>query len=378
MRRYDPDINSPDTEPSDNILFTLQLPSIRTFIHKSKKRPQYSLPKLKSTIPSYKRHLTIRIPSDTEVKAFTPVNRIVSISNCADVNELGFFHGVLLKKGDYRRSNEDRFATYPYFAGSHTDFMVGIFDGHGGERVAQYLAEQFVHRFLTHYHASTSVSKTFLSTFETLEEEIREMAVNKLITESEGSTAIITLLLNHELHLAYIGDSEAVLIKKETAQIVELCPELDLAGKNIQEADRVRNAGGIILNVGQTERVQGELEVTRSFGATKYKPYIVAQPHLASFNIEEGDFLVMASDGLWKVLTKGEVLTLVIQYKNMPENEIAEKLYEEATKKDATDNITIVVVNLDKRRKLKREEAMGGPPAPTSRYAKQNNKAFVF
>lgn len=264
--------------------------------------------------------------------------------------------------------------------------MVGIFDGHGGERVAQYLAEQFVHRFLTYYYASTSVSKTFVSStflelavaFEALEEEIRGMVANKLITESEGSTAIITLLLNHELHLAYIGDSEAVLIKEETAQIVELCSELDLAGKNIQEADRVRNAGGIILNVGQTERVQGELEVTRSFGAIKYKPFIVAQPHLASFNIEEGDFLVVASDGLWKVLTKGEVLTLVIQFKSMPENEIAEKLYEEAVRKDATDNITIVVVNLKKRRKLKSEEIMGGPPAPTSRYAKQNNKAFVF
>lgn len=47
MRRFDPHMNSPDTDPSDHILFTLQLPSIRPLIHKHKKRPQYSLPKCK-------------------------------------------------------------------------------------------------------------------------------------------------------------------------------------------------------------------------------------------------------------------------------------------------------------------------------------------
>ena len=60
------------------------------------------------TFPSYKRWLTIRIPSDAEVKTFTPGSRIKSVSNFADVNESGSFYGALLKKGEYRRSNEDR------------------------------------------------------------------------------------------------------------------------------------------------------------------------------------------------------------------------------------------------------------------------------
>jgi hypothetical protein len=45
---------------------------------------------------------------DTEVKPFTPVNRFRSINSYKDINELGFFHGALLKKGDYRKHNEDR------------------------------------------------------------------------------------------------------------------------------------------------------------------------------------------------------------------------------------------------------------------------------
>jgi len=204
------------------------------------------------------------------------------------------------------------------------------------------------------------------------------MALNKEITESEGATAISILLLNNDLHLAYIGDSEAILINKDAQDAIELCPELDLAAQNLQEVNRVRQAGGIVLRVGETERVQGELEITRSFGATKYKPYVVTQPHLGHFDIREGNFLVMASDGLWKVIKKAEVHKLVIKYKDNPENEIAEKLYEEAIRKDATDNITIVVINLEKRRKIKEREDLGVPPAPTSKYTKQNNKAFVF
>lgn len=204
------------------------------------------------------------------------------------------------------------------------------------------------------------------------------MALNKEITESEGATAISVLLLNHDLHLAYIGDSGAILISQATQEVIELCPELDLAGHNIQEANRIKQAGGVILKVGETERVQGELEVTRSFGATKYKPYILAQPHLGYFDTSEGDFLVIASDGLWKVMQKVEAYKLVIQYKDSPENEIAEKLYEEAIRKDSRDNMAIVVINLGKRRKMKEREELGVPPVPTSKYTKQNNKAFVF
>lgn len=224
----------------------------------------------------------------------------------------------------------------------------------------------------------STVFLTNILAFEALEAEIKAMAMNKEISENEGATAISALLLNNDLHLAYIGDSEAILIKESTRELIELCPELDLAGKNLQETHRVMEAGGIILKVGQTERVQGELEVTRSFGATKYKPYIVSQPHLGYFNIEQGDFLIMASDGLWKAMKKREVFELVIKYKEAAENEIAEKLYEEAIRKDADDNITIVVVNLVKRRQIREKELLGPPPAPTSKYAKQNSKAFVF
>jgi len=116
MQRHGNNTKNSYTDSTDHFLFGVTLPKTKKCIQKQKKHRKYTFPEgkpfsfieVKGKIPSYKPHLTIEIPKDTEVKPFIPVNRIRSISNCNDINELGFFHAALLKKGDYRRYNEDR------------------------------------------------------------------------------------------------------------------------------------------------------------------------------------------------------------------------------------------------------------------------------
>ena len=96
--------------------------------------------------------------------------------------------------------------------------------------------------------------------FDSLQAEIISMTANHQINEIEGSTATSILLLNDELHIAYIGDSEAILIKEENHEFINLCPEIDVVGGNIQEAERIIKAGGVVLKVVRTDSVQGELE----------------------------------------------------------------------------------------------------------------------
>jgi len=116
MQKHDSNTKNSHTDSIDHPLFSFTLPKIKKCIQKQKKHKEYTFPEGKSflfieakgKISSYKPRLTIEIPKDTEVKSFIPVNRIRPISNCNDINELGFFHAALLKKGDYRRYNEDR------------------------------------------------------------------------------------------------------------------------------------------------------------------------------------------------------------------------------------------------------------------------------
>ena len=183
------------------------------------------------------------------------------------------------------------------------------------------------------------------------------MTEEGLIKNTEGSTATAALILNDELHLAYVGDSAAILIQKDNGEIVDLCPELAVAEDNLNEVERIREANGIVLKVGKTMRVQGELALTRSLGASKYKPYVIADPHVCHYNIREREnsFLVLASDGLWKVMTNKDVAELVLNCSNLSEAEIAEKLHDAAVKRNSTDNITIVVINIEKMKEMERK-----------------------
>lgn len=180
--------------------------------------------------------------------------------------------------------------------------------------------------------------------FETLDDELKAMAEAGQITSTEGSTATVSLLLNDDLYVAHIGDSAAILIGGSENFPTLLCKELDTA-ENFTEAARIEQAGGVVLKVGHTARVQGELALTRSFGAVKYKPYVTAEPHLLHVklagenNSSQPKFLVIGTDGLWKVLSPNEVEKVVAENKGIPENEIAEKLYEEAVRRNAMDNI---------------------------------------
>ena len=265
--------------------------------------------------------------------------------------------------------------------------MVGIFDGHGGERASQYLSEYFTQRFLARYSITSNIpnafheSKPFFSSliaFSQLDNELAILAGTSQLFDTEGSTATIALVLNDELYLSYVGDSEAILVQNSGKNLIKLCKEVDTA-ENVKEAERVEKAGGIVLKVGSTQRVQGELALTRSFGDSKYKTYVTAEPHIVQQKLNsEDEFLIIATDGLWNVLTHEEVGRIVTELKDLPENEIAEKLYAETMEKNCTDNVTIAVINLKKRRKLMEEGSFYPPAAPTSRYTKENRKAFMF
>ena len=207
------------------------------------------------------------------------------------------------------------------------------------------------------------------------------MAGTKQLNDTEGSAATIALILNDDLYLSYIGDSSAILVRNKGKTVEKLSQEIDLAAENQKEVERIEKSGGIVLKVGHTARVQGELALTRSFGDSKYKAYITSEPHIIHHKLTEenqDEFLLIATDGLWDVLSPEDAAKIMTEMKNVPENEIAEKLYEEAMSRNSTDNITVAVINLEKRRKLKMEGTFCPPSAPTSRYAKENKKSFSF
>ncbi|CAF4938600.1 unnamed protein product [Pieris macdunnoughi] len=77
------------------------------------------------------------------------------------------------------------------------------------------------------------------------------------------------------------------------------------------ERKRIEASGGTVMYWG-TWRVNGQLAVSRAIGDAQYKPYVIAHPEQAALDLDgDEDFLVIACDGLWDVVSEDEVALAV-------------------------------------------------------------------
>jgi len=140
--------------------------------------------------------------------------------------------------------------------------------------------------------------------------------------------------LRRVLYTANVGDARAVLCRGGKA--VRLT--YDHKGSDKQEAKRIMDAGGFVMN----NRVNGVLAVTRSLGDSSMKEFVVGSPFTTETELGEDDeFLVIACDGLWDVAEDQKVVDLVRQ---MDAQEAAKYLLKYALEHFTTDNVTVLVI----------------------------------
>lgn len=256
---------------------------------------------------------------------------------------------------------------------ANDDWMFwGVFDGHSGwttsARLRQSLISFVMRELNTTFSSARSNTTNMLPTPEAIDAAIKSGFVrldNEIVIESvkkvqaakskaaaaeilapalSGSCALLSFYdtRSKQLRVACTGDSRAVLGRraasgKWTAQALSV----DQTGGNIDEANRMRAEHPGEPNVIHNGRVLGGLEPTRAFGDSTYKwdretqakikesyfgrtpsnalrspPYVTAEPVVTTTKVqpENGDFVVMATDGLWEMLTNEEVVGLVGQW----------------------------------------------------------------
>ncbi|XP_020596132.1 protein kinase and PP2C-like domain-containing protein [Phalaenopsis equestris] len=114
-----------------------------------------------------------------------------------------------------------------------------------------------------------------------------------------------------------------------------------------EERTRVMNEGMEVTWQVDTWRVgPAALQVTRSIGDDDLKPAVTAEPEIIETSLSEVDeFLVMASDGLWDVMSNKEVISIIRDTVKEP-TLCSKRLVTEAAARGSKDNITVIVVFL--------------------------------
>ncbi len=244
---------------------------------------------------------------------------------------------------------------------SHMDFF-GVFDGHGpnGENISKHVACNLSDVVLGDYLQERNV--TFPESIErgclSLDADMRRLP--ELMSADGrvfgGSTACAVWMLDEYIYNGNVGDSRLILSYNGKAYNVSQ----DHKPSASDEKARIKAFGGYVKN----DRVNGSLGVARAFGdyhfkmrgdLTPYQQLVTAVPDVRTVEIEDDiDFLVVASDGVWDIMTNQEVVDFVLlrMTRKMPLNLICEEVIANCTlpiNPDTglgSDNMTIIIVVL--------------------------------
>ncbi|XP_066450432.1 protein phosphatase 1G isoform X1 [Eleutherodactylus coqui] len=129
-----------------------------------------------------------------------------------------------------------------------------------------------------------------------------------------GTTAVVALIRGKQLIVANAGDSRCVV--SEGGKAVDM--SYDHKPEDELELARIKNAGGKVTMDG---RVNGGLNLSRAIGDHFYKrnrnlppeeQMISALPDIKVLTLnEEHEFMVIACDGIWNVMSSQEVVDFV-------------------------------------------------------------------
>lgn len=228
-----------------------------------------------------------------------------------------------------------------------------VYDGHGGSAVALWCGEHLHEDIVgNEKYSKGDIEEALRSGFLDCDENM--LKDEEMRDDASGATAVCCLIKNDKIFCANCGDSRAV------ASVAGVVQELSFDHKpsNEEETKRIIAAGGYV----ELNRVNGNLALSRAMGDFIFKrnskkppeeQIVIAYPDVIVKDIEnDHEFLVLACDGIWDVLSNQEVVNFVrrrIAQKMQPE-EICEELLDHCLAPDCQfgglgcDNMTVILV----------------------------------
>ncbi|KAG6661417.1 hypothetical protein I3843_03G167600 [Carya illinoinensis] len=253
--------------------------------------------------------------------------------------------------------NQDAMIVWEDFISEDVIFC-GVFDGHGphGHLVARKVRDALPVKLLSFLHSCQSRQngsnttcfkgnlkrsdagdsekdcspedklistwrETFLKSYKAMDKELRSHP--NLDCFCSGSTAVTLVKQGSNLFMGYIGDSRAIMGSKDSNDsLVAVQLTVDLKPDLPREAERIKRCKGRVFALQDEPEVPRVwlpfddapgLAMARAFGDFCLKEYgVISIPEFSHRILTERDqFIVLASDGVWDVLSNEEVVEIV-------------------------------------------------------------------
>lgn len=272
--------------------------------------------------------------------------------------QLRVSYGVYSDTG-MRKDNEDRHTTTSRKVDDDLIAFFGLYDGHGGPEVAEYLAQNLHENVFCHLGKpmyEPESARSLQSPDLTLTDAVRTAyaATDEEIFKRQlpsGSTAVSVVIRGTTALVSSVGDSQVVL--STNGQAKDMCiahtPELS------SERDRILAAKGQISK----GRIYGMLGVSRAFGDIDFKTgrgefksrfngdLVSATPDVVVHEIKgQDEFMVLGCDGLYDVMDPQDVVNFVRAKLGLHGDvqHATEELVSHAIALGSTDNVSAIIV----------------------------------
>ena len=249
--------------------------------------------------------------------------------------------GARTHLGRVRKNNEDSYAL-----DSALQLYV-LSDGMGGEAHGEVASQLAVQAILTHCRqaensrttpifgeSSTEVSERtnrLSSAIHLANRRVFEMAASNPEQEGMGATIVAAWIEAQRLSIAHVGDSRAYLLR--AGSMTQLTADHSLV------AEKVRVG---ILTPQEADASELQSVLTRAVGTGS-----TVQVDTDEQVLLVGDFVLLCSDGLTRMVTDPEIASTLLTSASAQES--ADRLVDLANDNGGADNVTVIVLHVDEK-----------------------------
>lgn len=228
--------------------------------------------------------------------------------------------------GKKRKLNEDFVYTSENAIGNLPNVFI-VADGMGGHKAGEYASKVTVETMVKEIENSFEKNpvRIFGKALNIANERIRKKAMEDPEYDGMGTTVVVATCMGRYLQVANVGDSRLYVVNQEIKQITQdhsLVEEMVRAG---------------VLGKEEAKNRQDKHIITRAVGAADS-----VEPDYFTVELEEGDIVLMCSDGLTNMLEDEEIRMMLDGARDIVEK--AQKLVEAANENGGNDNISVILI----------------------------------
>ncbi len=236
--------------------------------------------------------------------------------------------------GRVRPSNEDSFGF---------DLRQGVFvvcDGMGGHAAGEVASKIAVDTVLSYFRdkeplaADASLvdaplgAKMLSDAVNKANETILEYAAGHATASGMGTTLVAARFIEGKFTIAHVGDSRIYLLRG--GSLLQLTEDHSLVMEQVRRG---------ILTVEEAKKSSAQHIITRALGTEDNSP-----PDLAEFPAEDGDILLLTTDGVLRHLEDDQIQTILAN--TTPLQAVCDKLIEAALEAGGEDNATCLLIGV--------------------------------